>query len=138
MGRADRRKAAEKQGRAEDLSPERTAAARHFGRMDTPHRFCVEILLPLARGDGGEVAAGWFASLETRLTDRFGGVTAFTRAPARGRWAEGGQVQTDEVVVLEVMAEELDRAWWARLRAELERDLRQDEVVIRASAIERL
>jgi hypothetical protein len=39
-------------------------------------------------------------------------------------------------VVLEVMAEELDRVWWRAYRARLERDFRQDVIVIRASAVE--
>jgi hypothetical protein len=47
-------------------------------------------------------------------------------------------VETDEVVILEVMAETLDRAWWAGLRQRLERDLDQQEVLIRAHAVERI
>jgi hypothetical protein len=34
------------------------------------------------------------------------------------------------------MAEDLDRTWWSAYRARLERDFRQDVVVIRASAVE--
>lgn len=106
--------------------------------MGAPHRFCIEIFVPLFRARGEPVDGACLKALETELTERFGGVTAFTRAPARGRWTDGDQVQTDEVVIYEVMAPDLDRAWWAGLRARLEADLAQDEVVIRAHAIERL
>jgi len=36
------------------------------------------------------------------------------------------------------MVAELDRGWWAAYRGELEQRFRQDEVVVRALAIERL
>jgi hypothetical protein len=42
----------------------------------------------------------------------------------------------DEIIVFEVMADELDRSWWARYRTRLEQRFRQDYVVIRASKIE--
>jgi hypothetical protein len=34
------------------------------------------------------------------------------------------------------MAEALDRAWWRSYRMRLERDFRQDVIVMRASAVE--
>lgn len=106
--------------------------------MDPVHGHCVEIFVPLYRSDGGPVEGRYLAELERELAEGFGGVTAFTRAPARGRWSDGEAVQTDEVVILEVLVEALDRAWWRRLRARLEHDLDQEEVLIRAHPIERL
>jgi hypothetical protein len=41
----------------------------------------------------------------------------------------------DEIVVFEVMTEALDAAWWGNYRSQLERDFRQDQIVIRASTI---
>lgn len=106
--------------------------------MNAPHGCCVEIFVPLFRGDGQPVENNYLADLERQLTERFGGVTAFTRAPARGRWSDGGRVETDEVVIYEVMVETLDRPWWAELRQRLERELDQQKVLIRSHAIERL
>jgi len=40
----------------------------------------------------------------------------------------------DEIVVFEVMTEALDAGWW-NYRLQLERDFRQDEIVVRASTI---
>ena len=106
--------------------------------MGASHGCCVEIFVPLVRGDGEPVDKRYLADLERELTERFGGVTAFTRAPARGRWSDGGRVETDDVVIYEVMAQALDRPWWRELRERLEQDLDQEEVVIRSHAIERL
>ena len=79
-----------------------------------------------------------YARVREELTRHFGGVTAFTRAPAQGSNAAGGTVVHDDIVVMEVMAATLDPEWWAAYRKQLERDFVQDEIVIRASAITRL
>jgi hypothetical protein len=42
------------------------------------------------------------------------------------------------MVVYEVMAETLDRNWWADYRDKLEARFEQDELVVRAWPIERL
>ena len=40
----------------------------------------------------------------------------------------------DEIVVFE-MTEALDARWWRNYRLQLERDFRQDKIVVRASTI---
>jgi hypothetical protein len=73
------------------------------------------------------------------LTERFGGMTAYARAPAKGEWQPApGETVHDDIVVYEVMVEVLDRSWWARYRQELEKRLGEEELVVRAHEIERL
>ena len=80
-----------------------------------------------------------YDDLARALTDRFGGVTAYTRAPATGLWeAQSGGTVRDQVVVYEVMVDEIDERWWAELRKTLEMQLAQEELVIRAHMIRRL
>ena len=98
----------------------------------------IEILLPLADAVDSPFPEEMFENLAQELTEAFGGVTAFTRSPAQGRWKEGGGTEHDDIVVLEVMTEELDRDWWKSLRLRLMRDFDQDDVVIRCQSIERL
>ncbi|WP_375021575.1 hypothetical protein [Agrobacterium sp. CR_3] len=59
-------------------------------------------------------------------------------APAEGLWTDGRQVERDSIVVIEVMTDELERAWWADFRRALERQLSQAEIVIRVSQVDRL
>jgi hypothetical protein len=99
----------------------------------------VQLLLPVQDQDGQSYPRHLCDELVRRLTDRFGGVTAYTRAPATGVWeAPSGHAVRDQVVVYEVMADQLDRSWWAGLRDELEAGFRQDEIVVRAQQVERL
>jgi hypothetical protein len=68
----------------------------------------------------------------------FGGLTAYTRAPAEGLWNSGSTVKRDEIVIVEVMVDSLDRTWWKEYRRELEQVFCQDEIVVRAQTYEHL
>lgn len=99
----------------------------------------IQILLPLQDNEGKPYPRAIFDVLRESLTRRFGGVTAFMRSPAQGAWMEEDRsVNHDDVVVMEVMALQLDRVWWAEWRCRLEREMGQKEIVVRATRIERL
>jgi hypothetical protein len=99
----------------------------------------IEILLPLRDNEGTPFPRASLDRVRHELTERFGGVTAHLRAPAAGAWKDDeGDVARDDVVIVEVMADELDRGWWADYRRDLESRFRQDEILIRATQTERL
>lgn len=98
----------------------------------------IQILLPLADNAGRRFEGAAYGHVRAELSDRFGGITSFTRAPAEGIWKEGGQVSRDDIVVFEVMTRDLDRPWWERYRVELERRFEQEAIVIRAIHLEML
>ncbi len=100
----------------------------------------VQILLPLVDNAGRRFPRRLHESVRDELLSRFGGVTAYNRAPATGLWApegeKGEKVTEDDIVIYEVMAETLDRAWWTRYRERLQARFEQESLVIRATAIE--
>ncbi|HEV2131580.1 MAG TPA: hypothetical protein VGR27_10785 [Longimicrobiaceae bacterium] len=99
----------------------------------------IQLLLPLFDNEGNRLDHAAFDEVQAELTERFGGVTAYLRSPARGAWKEdGGEVARDEIVIFEVMADPLDREWWHGYRERLERRFRQEELVVRALGAERL
>jgi len=101
--------------------------------------FLIQILLPLFDNIGKQFERELFAETERELAGRFGGLTAFTRAPARGIWQdEHDRTRRDEIVVLEVMASAIDAPWWSQYRSTLERRFRQNSVVVRAEKIQLL
>ncbi|WP_105432420.1 hypothetical protein [Neorhizobium sp. T6_25] len=93
----------------------------------------VEILLPVI---GNRESA--YRNIRKQLTEKFGGVTFHANAPAEGLWKDGEETETDKIIVVEVMVDEIDREWWRRYRQELEAAFEQEEIVIRATPIERL
>ena len=99
----------------------------------------VQLLLPLRDQQGAAFPAGHYAALRAELTERFGGLTAYTRAPAEGLWAEDdAPPERDDIVVYEVMVDALDRDWWRATRERLARQFEQEELVVRALPMERL
>jgi hypothetical protein len=100
--------------------------------------YLIQLLIPLYDNAGQRFSETIYSAIEHELTERFGGLTAFTRAPAQGLWKNADETACDDIVVLEVMSPVLDREWWARYRASLKSLFRQDHLVVRAQAIEPL
>ena len=95
--------------------------------------YLIQILLPLYDNDGKPFQPADYLQLRTELADRFGGVTAYTRAPARGVWKDDtGETTRDDIVIFEVMTEALDREWWVAFRRSLEAKFRQESLIVRA------
>jgi hypothetical protein len=93
----------------------------------------IQVLLPLYDNDGNAIERSRFRAVSEELTQQFGGLTAYTRAPAEGLWKDDASSTTrDEMVLFEVMTETLDRDWWATYRQSLEQRFRQKSIVVRA------
>ena len=91
---------------------------RRHGRKDfatrrTARAPLIQILLPLSDDEGRPFPAANFHCLAQKLTEKFGGVTSFTRSPAEGRWKQDESTNHDDIVVIEVMTDELDGVTYA-------------------------
>ena len=99
----------------------------------------VQVLLPTRDNERRPIDGEVFAAVRSTLAERFGGVTAYQRSPASGLWKRpDGAVDGDEVMMVEVEAATLDREWWAEYRRQLERDFKQETVLVRAIGIEKV
>ncbi|SFB59140.1 hypothetical protein SAMN03159496_05479 [Rhizobium sp. NFR07] len=94
----------------------------------------VEIFLPVSVDD----AQSKIEAVRQALVDKYGGATLHINAPAEGVWQDEDTVESDRIVVAEVMAETLDIAWWRSYRGRLEATFDQDEILIRSTEITRL
>ena len=101
--------------------------------------YLVQLLLPLRDNDGNPFPRKAFEGVRSELAERYGGVTAYLRSPASGVWkGDQCEVARDEVVMIEVMVEKLDRPWWNAYRRDLEGRFRQTELLVRALGCEQL
>jgi hypothetical protein len=92
----------------------------------------VQLFLPLRDNAGAAFPPDLFRKVRAELTEAFGGVTAYQRAPATGLWEDAAdEVQRDDLVLFEVMVESLDRTWWKDYSAHLAERFRQQEVLVR-------
>ena len=101
--------------------------------------YLVQLLLPLQDNAGVSFPKETFAAVHRELTERFGGVTSYLRSPARGAFEDDkGQVMHDDIVIVEIMCDALDREFWGGYRDQLTRTFKQEELVVRALAFESL
>jgi len=98
----------------------------------------VQILLPAFGNDGEDVLQEAYPRIREELVASFGGLTAFLQSPAEGLWKEGDRHSRDDIVMVEVMVETVERTWWQEYRERLQKFLRQESIVIRAVPMERL
>jgi hypothetical protein len=99
----------------------------------------IEIFLPLYDNVGRRIPKRIFDQTAHELTEKFGGLTAYTRAPATGLWKKTNRhTARDDLVIYEVMCRTLNRTWWRRSRRQLERRFQQEKIVIRVQQVELL
>lgn len=103
----------------------------------TPYASC-RSLLPLTYPNGDVVPEALLELIEAELCEVFGGVANDARGSARGLSKKGHQLRMDSMVVLEVMTQELDKDWWKEFRHRTQTLFRQNELDMRAIAMERL
>jgi hypothetical protein len=96
----------------------------------------IQLLLPATGAAGGDGMAP-LAETRRELVERFKGVTAYVRSPAKGLWtAPDGHTEADDVVMVEVVTERFDRTWWRTYAATLAQRFRQDTIHVRALAVD--
>ncbi len=89
----------------------------------------IHLLLPAAGSDRNQA----FVDTRRELADMFKGLTAYVRSPAKGLWtAPDGHTEVDDVVMVEVVTDTFDRAWWRAYAATLARRFDQESIHIRA------
>lgn len=82
----------------------------------------VQILLPMHDNAQQAFPREDYGHVRRELTERFGGLTVYTRAPAEGLWKlNDNETSRDDIVIFEVMASDLDAAWWRTYRHDLEK-----------------
>jgi hypothetical protein len=96
----------------------------------------LQIFLPLYDNAGRPQPQSVFATTRDELTAAFGGLTAYTRAPAQGLWeAPSGTTTRDDLVIYEVLCPGADAAWWRAYRSTLEQRFRQETVLVRGQEV---
>ena len=94
--------------------------------------YLTQILLPLYDGRGRRITRAAFAEVKETLTKRFGGVTAYTQAPAEGAWRVRGRTDRDDIITFEVMSKKADARWWKTYKEALEARFGQEWIVVRS------
>jgi len=97
----------------------------------------IQLLLPAVAAPRPGDQRHALEQTRAELASHFSGLTAYVRSPAKGLWtAADGRTEEDDVVMVEIVAETFDRAWWGDYAAQLRTRFRQEAILVRALAIE--
>ena len=98
-----------------------------------------KVYLPLNYNDGQPIPREEIDKVRNRLADKFGGATISPlSAPYKGPWKYGGVEYVDNIVIMEVIADEAapTQNFFSELKTQLERDLGQHAILITSHSIE--
>jgi hypothetical protein len=96
----------------------------------------LQLFIPLTDNQGHQFDQSIFLDLRQQLTDRFGGVTIYSRGPVTGLWKEAeNQIIADQMIIYEVLTEQIDLPYWKQFKLHLEDLLQQEQILIRYFAV---
>ena len=98
----------------------------------------IQILLPLEDNAHKRFPRAYYSHVAKELTEKFGGATIYSRAPAQGLWQDESATVSDTIIVVEVMVESPAPRWWRVFRERLEEKFRQEQIIIRSMLAELL
>jgi hypothetical protein len=99
----------------------------------------IQLLLPLYDNNGIRLPKALYSQVRAELVGQFGGLTAYTQAPASGLWQEdGGDTVHDDLIIYEVMCDDIDANWWHAYRTTLEGRFLQQKLVVRSHPVRML
>ena len=92
----------------------------------------VQVFVPVIWKEDPSRFASEVGQVVQELTERYGGATSFLRGAAQGLWKnDDGEVEADNVVVVEVQVSEVSIPWWSAFQTRLQRRFGQDEILVR-------
>jgi len=123
----------------ERLGAAKAAALVQNAKDEAVKHTLVQLFIPLNGRDGKRFPQSWYDELNDELTQRFGGVTVYTRSPATGLWKqEEGKAERDQLLVYEVLTSLAEQAYWQGLKTRLEKQFNQQELLILTSQIHKI
>jgi inorganic pyrophosphatase len=118
--------------------PARSHAAINAAKTDQHTNIRLELFLPVSKNDGGNFPDSHYSDLEKELTERFGGVTIYSRGAVEGKWKAKGASTSEPMVVYEVLLSELEKTYWTTLKKRLEKKFSQKEIMVFHSPVMRV
>lgn len=96
----------------------------------------IQIYLPLTEADGKPFPEKFYQTIKEELTEKFGGLTIYSRSPATGLWKENeDKTVSDEILIFEIMTFGLEEPFWTSYKKKLIKKFRQEEILIRCSTV---
>ncbi|MFD0941497.1 inorganic diphosphatase [Pedobacter boryungensis] len=96
----------------------------------------IELFIPVYNKKGKPFPKKYYTNLHQKLTDKFGGLTMYSRVPVIGFWKENtANTVKENIIVYEVLATEIDDKFWSKLKKWILKTFAQEEIIIHISSV---
>ena len=120
------------------LSAAKALALVEKAKNEVDKSTLVQLFIPRYDQQGTRFPARLYCSLRSELMEHFGGLTVYTRSPATGLWKENDEEVEDQLLVYEVLTGLPDQEYWKGLKAKLEKQFNQQELLVLISQIRKV
>ncbi|MHA4896281.1 inorganic diphosphatase [Pedobacter sp. PWIIR3] len=109
------------------------------GAVKESQETLIQLQVPVYDVEGKRFPKRHFTQLHQQLTDKFGGLTVYSRSIANGfgNQDEGPTVK-EKILVYEVMAENVELDFWKKLKASLMKKFEQDDLMMSSVKVSRI
>jgi len=112
------------------IGPARALSAISAAKTDQDTNIRLELFLPASNNEGSSFPDSNYSELEKELTERFGGVTIYSRGAVEGKWKNETTSTSEPMVVYEVLLAEFEETYWTTLKRRLEKKFSQKEIMV--------
>jgi inorganic pyrophosphatase len=92
----------------------------------------IQLFLPIENEAGKPFPDKYFSAVKQQLTSKFDGLSIYENAPVSGRWKDDkAETIKDRLLIFEVMADELEIPYWEKYKQDLQKQFKQESIVIR-------
>jgi inorganic pyrophosphatase len=92
----------------------------------------IQLFLPLKNEDGKSFPDKYFDNVKETLTQKFKGLSIYSKSPVNGRWENSkSNIEEDILLVYEIMTDRVDLSYWEKYKQLLQKQFKQDTIVIR-------
>jgi len=99
----------------------------------------VQLFIPMYDQKGNHFPQRYYQNLNKELKERFGGLTVYNRTPATGLWEQDAKTTVrDELLVYEILTSSVENEYWQPLKAKLEKQFAQTELLVLITKTDKL
>lgn len=121
------------------VTPERAWRLVKKGKVEESQKVMIRLFLPIYDKDGMKFPDHYYTTLHKKLSKKFGGLTVYTRSIAKGFWKAKAKVTIKEnVLIHEVMAANVDKLFWQKIKSSMMKKFAQRDLLITSSKISRI
>ncbi|MDQ8051618.1 MAG: inorganic diphosphatase [Pedobacter sp.] len=108
-----------------------SAMLRKAKKERTAETKLIQLFLPMFDPEGKPFPKTRFDAVIQKLTGKFNGLSVYENMPVIGLWKDDSNLEKDKLIIFEVMSDVLETDFWEKYRADLQKQFKQESILVR-------